>query len=372
VKNNPIRVLIIDDSAFMRNIISKALNSHDRIEVAATALNGKFGLEKLRRLMPDLIILDLEMPDMNGIDFLKEKNKLDNKIPVIILSSHAVKGAKITLDALSLGASDFILKPNTAQSDINLTLNKLIEIVLAIAKPGLYPKHELKNDISYLYKLDKEIQITEKPEKFDCTNFLRPVHSIPEINIISIGISTGGPNALRLMLPFFPENFPVPIVIVQHMPPGFTFEFAENLNKICRMHVKEAENNDILTGGRIFIAPGDKHITFAKKKLANVIELDNSPPINSHKPSADKLFETTAEIFGKNSIGCIMTGMGKDGAENIGLILSKGGITIAQDEDSSIVFGMPKIAIKNKNINIVKPLDQIAQTIIKIVLNKEI
>ncbi|MBN2544635.1 MAG: chemotaxis response regulator protein-glutamate methylesterase [Spirochaetes bacterium] len=369
MKNNPIRVLIIDDSAFMRNVISKALNNHEKIEVAATALNGKFGLEKLKRLNPDLIILDLEMPDMNGIDFLKEKNKLDNKIPVIILSSHAVKGAKITMEALSLGASDFILKPNIAQSDLNLTLNKLTEMVLALAKPGNYPTDRLKNKISYPDDFNKEIQIAEE---FDYKNFLQPVHSIPEINIISIGISTGGPNALRIMLPYFPENFPVPIVIVQHMPPGFTYEFAENLNKICKMHVKEAENNDILSAGRIFIAPGDKHVKFVKKKLANVIELDDSPPINSHKPSVDKLFETTSEIFGKNSIGCIMTGMGKDGADNIGLILSKGGITIAQDEGSSIVFGMPKIAIKNKNINIVKPLDQIAQTIINIVLNKEI
>jgi len=372
VKNNPIRVLIIDDSAFMRNTISKALNINDRIEVAGTALNGKFGLEKLSRLLPDLIILDLEMPDMNGIDFLKEKNKLDNKIPVIILSSHAVKGAKITMDALSLGASDFILKPNVAQSDINLTLNKLTEMVLAIAKPGLYPKHERKESISYNFKPDQNLRIEEKPEKFDYKNLLRTVHSIPAINIVSIGISTGGPNALRQILPFFPENFPIPIVIVQHMPPGFTFEFAENLNKICKMHVKEAENNDILTGGRIFIAPGDRHLLFAKKKLANVIELDNSPPLNSHKPSVDKLFQTTAEVFGKNSIGCIMTGMGKDGAENIGLISSAGGITIAQDEETSIVFGMPKIAIKNKNINLVRPLNQIAQTIINLVLNKEI
>lgn len=364
MNENPIRVLIVDDSAFIRNLLSKGLSSNPKIEVVATAINGKFGLEKMQKLSPDIIILDIEMPEINGIEFLKEKNKLKNETPVIILSSHAVKGAKITIEALSLGASDFILKPNEYQSGIDDTIKNLIDMVIALAKPQ--KREPIKKSVEINFKL--EVKKEENKEFADYNSFTVPIKEIPKIEIVSIGISTGGPNALRQILPKFPSNFPVPIVIVQHMPAGFTKEFADNLNKICRIPVKEAENNDILSGGRIFIAPGDKHIILTKKRLANVIELNDDPPINSHKPSVEKLFKSTSETFGRNSIACIMTGMGKDGADNIGEILKRGGITIAQDEETSVVFGMPKNAIKNRYVNLIRPLNEIPDTIIKIVM----
>ena len=358
-----IRVMIIDDSALMRNLLSTTLSNYETITVVGTAINGRFGLKKLNILKPDIIILDLEMPDMNGIEFLKEKQKLEIKTPVIILSAHAKKGAKITLDALSLGASDFILKPSGSADEIRSTKDELVEMILALSTPNSYIATDAKSKIQ---PLEFERIVVAEPKKIETKNYLQPAQPIPQIDILAIGISTGGPNALRNMLVKFPEDFPVPIVIVQHMPPGFTFEFAKSLNAICKLEVKEAEENDIVKPGRIFIAPGDKHVRFSKKKLATVITLDDTPAISGHKPSVDVLFESVAEVYGKNAIACIMTGMGKDGAANIGLILKKGGVTIAQDQSSCIVFGMPKIAIMNNNIQYICNLDDIPATIFDI------
>jgi len=372
---NKIKAMIIDDSALIRNIITKILSSNDSIEVVGTAINGRFGLSKLEKLAPDVIILDLEMPEMNGIEFLKQKEKLGIKIPVIILSAHAKKGAQITLEALSLGASDFVLKPSEVGSSIEETGPKLVEIVLALAKPNSYEvkvnDNVEKQDYHTTSQIKQNFEI-QTPVKFETNKLLKLIKNIPDINIISIGISTGGPNALREILPLFPSDFPVPIVIVQHMPPGFTYEFAASLDKICNLRVKEAEENDVIKQGRILIAPGNKHIRFEKKSLATVIKLDDSQPVNGHRPSVDVLFESTAEIYGSNTLACIMTGMGKDGASNIGLILKKGGITIAQDQETSVVFGMPKVAIEKENIQIVRPLNKISETIINIVINKTI
>ena len=371
-----INVMIIDDSALMRNLIKTSLSNHDLINVVGTAINGRFGLKKINILKPDIIILDLEMPDMNGIEFLKERKNLGIKIPVIILSAHAQKGAKITFEALSLGASDFILKPSGYANDINKTKDRLIEMILALGRPNFY-KHdeapvEIPAESQKEYQVFK-VEIKERPpviQKIELKDYIQKIKKIPDIEIIVIGISTGGPSALRNILPDFPSNFPIPIVIVQHMPAGFTAEFAKNLNNVCHLEVKEAEDNDVIKPSRILIAPGDKHIIFDKKKLGIVIKLDENPPVNGHRPSVDVLFQSTAEVYGENAIACIMTGMGKDGANNIGMILEKGGITIAQNQETSIVFGMPKIAIESGNIQIISPLTEIPEIIMKIIKKK--
>ncbi|HOJ63672.1 MAG TPA: chemotaxis response regulator protein-glutamate methylesterase [Spirochaetota bacterium] len=365
-----IKVMVVDDSALIRNLVTKELSKSSLIEVVGTAINGRFALNKLDKLQPDIIILDLEMPEMNGIEFLQERQKLGINTPVIILSAHAKKGAKITLEALALGASDFILKPSEPGVNLDEIGNKLIEMIHALAKPLSYKSilNEKKEEIINLKPLYEPITVP----KIDIESHLQPIKRIPDIHIVVIGISTGGPNALREILPLFPENFPVPIAIVQHMPPGFTLEFANSLDKICKLRVKEANNDDIVKPGRILIAPGNRHIKFLKKALATVVQLDDSEPVNGHKPSADVLFESAADVFGENTLACIMTGMGKDGATNIGLILKKGGITIAQDQETSIVFGMPKVAIEKNNIQLVRPLNKIAETIIQIVMNKKI
>ncbi|MCG8569220.1 MAG: chemotaxis response regulator protein-glutamate methylesterase [Spirochaetes bacterium] len=367
--SDKIRAMIIDDSAMMRNLVTRVLSKSPEIEVAGTALNGRFGLNKLNSLKPDIIVLDLEMPEMNGIEFLKERNKLGNKTPVIILSSHAKKGASITLEALSLGASDFILKPSEPGANLDEITRNLIEMVLALGKPASYLPIELdKNKVRRPIIADSKLKLP----KIEVDQYIQSIAQIPDIKLVAIGISTGGPNALREILPLFPKTFPVPIVIVQHMPPGFTYEFAAHLNKTCQLEVKEAAENDLVKPGRILIAPGDKHIRFEKKSLATIIKLDNSDPVNGHKPSVDVLFDSAAKTYGINTLGCIMTGMGRDGADKIGNILRLGGITISQDQETSIVFGMPKVAIMNRNIQLIRPLKEIAQTIMTVVEKKSI
>lgn len=367
-----IKVLIIDDSAVIRNLVSKMLSSHPDIEIAGTALNGKFGLSKLETLKPHVIILDLEMPEMNGIEFLKEKKRRGIATPVIVLSAAAKKGTKITLEALQLGASDFVLKPSESNTNLESTKNHLIELVLGFKLPSLAISSSSETKETDVFPKNNPSKIDLYTDNIEIEEYLKPINRIPDIHIVSIGISTGGPNALREILPLFPANFPAPIVIVQHMPAGFTSEFAIGLNKICNLEVKEAANNDLVVPGRILIAQGGKHLKFEKKAMATVIQIEDGPPVSGHKPSVDVLFESTVMTYGGNSLGCIMTGMGRDGAENIGMILKNGGITIGQDQKSSVVYGMPHIALKLGHLQLVRPLNKIAQAIIDIVVNKTI
>lgn len=377
-----ISVLIIDDSATMRRLITKMLSLHPTIEVVGTAMNGRFGLDKMELLKPKLIILDLEMPQMNGIEFLKEKRNRQNNTPVIVLSAIATKGAKITMEALSLGASDFILKPSGDSENMNMVQKNLIEMILSFFQdtPAFMPAPKI--DVPKINKetasviedssknTDNIIRTFPKTGTEDPEEFLQPIPRIPAIKILVIGISTGGPNALRDILPKFPENFPIPIVIVQHMPAGFTKEFADSLNKICPLQVKEAADNDLVKPGRILIAQGGKHLKFEKKSLSTVVRIVDGEPVSDHKPSVDVMFESAAEIYGSNCLACIMTGMGRDGAENIGKIMNRGGITMGQDKKSSIVYGMPHVALKLKHLQIVRPLDRIAETAISIVTKR--
>ena len=350
----PLSAIIVDDSALMRNLISRMLISDLDITVLATAMNGKFALEKMKKYDPDVIILDLEMPVMNGIDFLKEKKKIGNKIPVIILSSIAKKGAKVTMDAIALGASDFILKPSgTAYSNIEKVHQDLIQLVKIYGQ-----KYRISKRAGYLDEIKKE-------EKYTAVTKIIPDLQIKEksIDIIALGISTGGPKALREIFSKLDESISVPILVVQHMPPGFTAELAKSLNKICPLGVKEAEDGDILKNGRILIAPGDRHLEIQKKSLAKVVMLTDTDPVNGHKPSIDVLFSSVSKIYDNNCMAIIMTGMGKDGVKMIGEINKNGGLTVAQDEYSCVVAGMPKSAVKAGYIQLVVPLDKMAETI---------
>jgi two-component system chemotaxis response regulator CheB len=323
----------------------------------------------MEALKPELIILDLEMPEMNGIEFLKEKRRRQNNTPVLVLSAVATKGAKITMEALSLGASDFILKPSG--EDMNKVQQHLIEMVLSFCPNASKMSYEVPAALPETTKVSQE-SVFKTFSKTTSEEFLQPISKIPEIKIIVIGISTGGPNALRDILPKFPANFPVPIVIVQHMPAGFTKEFAESLDKICPLQVKEAADNDLVKTGRILIAQGGKHLKFEKKSLATVVRVVDGEPVSGHKPSVDVMFDSAAEAYGANCLACIMTGMGRDGAENIGKIMKRGGITMGQDQKSSIVYGMPHVALKLKHLQLVRPLDRIAETAISIVTKRSV
>ncbi len=340
-----ISVMICDDSALMRNLIGRIVDEAEGLVLAGKAMNGKFLLDKIPRIKPDIILLDLEMPEMNGIEFLKERKRLNINIPVVILSSIAVRGAKVTMEALSLGASDFILKPSGSISeDIHVVRDIIVATLLAYGSPPRPPTVEKAHVTSSI-----------------------PREKGGNIEIAAIGISTGGPNALRHVLVDIDPGFPVPILIVQHMPAGFTTEFAKSLDRICPLDVKEVSDGDVLTAGRIFIAPGNFHIEVERKKLATVVRTSSADLMNGHRPSADVLFSSVAKYYGGNSLAVIMTGMGRDGATEIGTIYAKGGITVGQDEESSIVYGMPKVAAERGFIDHIVSLNDMAATLNKLV-----
>jgi len=354
---NKISVMIVDDSVLMRKLIGKILEEDPEIEIAAKAMNGVFALSKMSTHEPDVIILDLEMPEMDGITFLKEKHKLKNNIPVIILSSIATKGAAITMEALSLGASDFITKPSGSVSlDIAEVGDRLKSLVKAYGNDYVR-RHKNSGSVSSSAAIVREVKPIQRevPAAVISPNreweHITPISKHGKFELLAIGISTGGPNALRKVFAMIPADFPLPIVVVQHMPAGFTLEFAKGLNRICALDVKEAEEGDLLKKGRILIAPGDRHLKVEKRSLGGVIHLDDSNLVSGHKPSVDVLFESVAKYYGKNSIAVIMTGMGKDGARQIGEVYRAGGYTLGQNQESCVVYGMPKVAFDHGYIH---------------------
>lgn len=324
---DPVSVLVVDDSALMRSLISRIIESTPGLVVADSAMNGVFALQKIPHCDPDIIVLDLEMPKMNGIEFLRERKRLGLDIPVIILSSTAKEGAQATIEALALGASDFIQKPSgLVSSDLHAIAGELSRLLLAYGS-----QHQrLDGEASFRYELEP----------------LKPLRKAGPLEVIAIGISTGGPNALREVFAKIDADLPQPVLVVQHMPPGFTEEFAKSLDRICPLEVKEAADGDILRPGRVLIAPGDRHIFVEKRPLGMVVRLSDAPQENGHRPSVGILFKSVAREYGNRAMGVIMTGMGRDGAQELGLIYKEGGLTLGQDEASSVVYGMPKVAFE--------------------------
>ncbi len=343
-----VSVLVVDDSALMRNLISKIVEATPGLVVADKAMNGAFALQKIPRCDPDVIVLDLEMPEMNGIEFLKERKRLGIDVPVVILSSLAKKGAQITMEALSLGAADFVTKPSgSTSSDIHTVAGELARLLLAHGAQH----RKLRGKTSHVYDFDAPERFFETAPLLEGrvreklrVEAVRPARQPGPIEVIAIGISTGGPNALREVFSRIDADLPQPILVVQHMPPGFTEEFAKSLDRICPLDVKEAADGDLVRSGRILIAQGDKHLLVEKRPLGAVARLSDSPPVNGHRPSADVLFESVAKNYGNRAMGVIMTGMGRDGARELGSIFREGGLTLGQNETSSVVYGMPKAA----------------------------
>ncbi len=354
---SPIKVLVVDDSALMRNLIGRIVESDPDLELVGKAMNGVFALKKLDTLDVDIIVLDLEMPEMNGIEFLKKRKEQGIDIPVIILSSIARRGAAITLEALELGAADFIKKPSGSVSeDIHLVAEHL---------QGLLKEFGGKH--RRLAKLRTEAVHIPPPVPLAPLPTVSHVPAGPRthagLELCVMGISTGGPNALRQVFSAIDPAFPLPIVVVQHMPAGFTAEFAASLDKACPLEVKEAEEGDIVKKGRILIAPGDWHIEIERRSLAAVARLSQADPLNGHRPSVGMLFKSAARQYGSSVMAVIMTGMGRDGSAEIGEIYKAGGLTVAQDETSSVVFGMPRVAIELGNAEQVVALNDMAATL---------
>ncbi len=371
MSSTTINVLIVDDSALMRNLIGRIVESEPGFTLVGKAMNGAFALKKLETLEVDIIILDLEMPEMNGIEFLKQRKERKIEVPVIILSSIARRGAEITMEALSLGASDFIKKPSGSVSeDIHVIGEQLVSLIKAyggrrkVSTPSVVPAPApiappVAPPVSPPVSLPP---VATKPVTLP-SGTLRP-HS--GLQICVIGISTGGPNALRQVFGALDADFPLPILVVQHMPAGFTAEFARSLDKNCPLEVKEAEEGDLVKKGRILIAPGDWHIEVEKKSLATLVHLNQNDQCNGHRPSAGVLYKSVAKQFGSSILAVIMTGMGRDGAAEIGEIYRAGGLTLAQDEASSVVFGMPRVAIEMGHVEKVVSLNDMAGTLNKL------
>jgi two-component system chemotaxis response regulator CheB len=369
--SDEISVLIVDDSALMRNLIGRMVESTPGLVVAEKAMNGIFALQKIPRVNPDVIVLDLEMPEMNGIEFLRERKKQGIKIPVVILSSIAARGAEITMEALALGASDFIQKPSGSVSeDIHTVKDTLVGMLLGYG--GQYRRLMGKKVLSSAeYSQKAEVSPAELPSVFrhvpaEPAKPPVPIRKPAKTEIIAIGISTGGPDALRVVFANLDTDLKVPIVVVQHMPPGFTNEFAKSLDRICPLDVKEAEDGDPIQNGRILIAQGNRHLEVERKGTSVVARLSDSPQVSGHRPSADVLFASVAMTYTNHSLGVIMTGMGRDGALQMGTIYKEGGMTLGQDEHSSVVYGMPRVAFELGHVMEQVPLDKMAKRICEV------
>jgi len=366
-----VSVLIVDDSALMRNLIGHMVDETPGLVIGDKAMNGKFALDKLSRVNPDVIVLDLEMPEMNGIEFLKKRKELGIKIPVVILSSIARRGAEITMEALSLGASDFIQKPSGSESqDIHVVKDTLVEKLLGYGTS--YRRLQGKKTLSPSEYAPKtaakpspilDMLSSTSPAKVEPAKPPTQVRKPANTEIIAIGISTGGPDALRVVFAQLDADLKVPIVVVQHMPPGFTNEFAKSLDRICPLDVKEAEDGDAIQPGRILIAQGNKHLEVEKKALSACVRLSDTPLVSGHRPSADVLFASVAMAYQNHALGVIMTGMGRDGAQQLGTIYKEGGMTLGQDEKSAVVYGMPRVAYELGHVMEQVSLDKMARRI---------
>lgn len=351
-----IKVLIVDDSAVVRQTMTTILSSDKDIEVIGSASDPFFAAKKISKEVPDVITLDVEMPRMDGLTFLR-KIMHQHPIPVVIISSLTSKGTETGLKALEYGAVEIITKPqmNTKQF-IEESRIKICDAVKAAALARLKRKNFTPQHIEVEPKYSADAVIPKSTQQ--------SMIKTTEI-VVAVGASTGGTDALRVFLEALPLDSPG-IVIVQHMPENFTRSFANRLNELCKITVKEAENNDSVIRGRALIAPGNHHMLLKRSGAKYYVEIKDGPLVNRHRPSVDVLFRSTARYAGKNALGIIMTGMGDDGAKGLLEMKESGAKTIAQDEKSCVVFGMPHEAIKLNAADKILPLDSIAAQLAKL------
>lgn len=359
-----IKVLIVDDSALVRKIITDVLENDPMIEVVGTANNGKTAVFKNQTLNPDVITMDIEMPIMNGLDALREIIATNPK-PVIMMSVLTQHGAEATFKALDLGAIDFIPKPSTVMS---MSFDEIKELLLLKIKSVYKTKIKVPASVQE-YK--KEAEAGKQP------GFRPSVSAQPEVKplvmpvkamtnkVVGIGTSTGGPSALLTVFRSFPEKFPAPVLVVQHMPEGFTKAFAERLNASSHLNVKEAEDGDRVLPGCGYLAPGHSHMTIERKNGHSVVRVFQGDKVSGHRPSIDVLFDSLADQCGSELVAAIMTGMGRDGAGGILRIKNKGGYTIAQNEETSVVYGMNRVAVEIGGITDEMPLIDIPKKIVE-------
>lgn len=340
-----VKVLVVDDSAFMRKMITDMVNQDKQLTVIGTARNGLDGIEKIKKLKPDVVTMDVEMPEMDGISALKIIME-EFPVPVIMLSSLTKDGTRATIQAIENGAVDFISKPSGA-----------ISLDIAKVQQELVTKIKLAMTANISRKLIKQTSTTNNNDQLTEPTFIH------KQTVVAIGVSTGGPRALQQILKDIPQDFPAPILIVQHMPKSFTKSLADRLNRLCSIEVSEAENGEILSPGRAYIAPGDFHMEIKKIGSALAIQLEQSPPKKGHRPSVDNLLQSLAHINNVNKVAVILTGMGSDGTEGAKYLRNKDKHTyiIAESQETAVIYGMPKSIIENVGANLVLPIDEIAE-----------
>jgi two-component system, chemotaxis family, protein-glutamate methylesterase/glutaminase len=354
-----INVLVVDDSAFMRKSLSMMLESDPDIKVIATARDGKEGVEKIRQLHPDLVTMDIEMPVMDGLTALGIVMK-EMPLPVLMVSSLTTEGAQATLDALALGAVDFIPKE---LSYVSLDIVKIKQELVTKVR-------EIVQSRSLSFRLQRirssASHITAPPAP---SIVKRPAGKIEkrDYRAVVLGISTGGPMALLQIIPKIPGNFPLGIAIVQHMPPHFTQSMSVRLDGLSALHVKEAEDGDLVVPGLVVVAPGGRHMVFERSVGSLRVKIVDEPKDVLYHPSADVMMKSAAEAVNGPLIGLIMTGMGKDGLEGLKLIKKKNGYVVAQDEESCVVYGMPKAAVDEGVADTVVPLTDIPRVLNQLV-----
>ncbi len=354
----PIRVLIVDDSAFMRNALGKMLASDPDIEVAGIARDGVEALEKVALLKPDLVTMDIEMPRMDGIEALR-RIMATSPLPVIMVSSLTTEGARATLEALEIGAVDFLSK-NLADLSLNIlqVREALLEKVKQIGRRRMRQAGRLPA------RGPQPTAAAAPPAGGPKTEYRKE----RRIAIVAIGTSTGGPKALQDVIPRLPKDFPVPTVIVQHMPPAFTAAFADRLNDLSKVRVKEAEEGEVLKPGVVLVAPGRGHLSVRRGRVGECyVTIDENRPELIYRPSADVMMLSVADIFPGRALGVILTGMGNDGEKGMRAIKASGGRTLAQSEETCVVYGMPKAAVEAGVVDREVPLAEVVGEIINAV-----
>jgi two-component system, chemotaxis family, protein-glutamate methylesterase/glutaminase len=319
-RKTPVRVLIVDDSAVMRQLLTSLLEADPEITVVGTAADPYIARDRIKALNPDVITLDVEMPHMDGLTFLRKIMTL-RPMPVVMISTLTQSGAETTLEALEIGAVDFIAKPAHDQAE------RLAELA-----------EELQQKVKTAAQV--RVAVRRAPAPRAPRRLLRSTG-----RIVFVGASTGGVEALKTLLMGLPENCP-PTLITQHMPPRFTTGFAERLNRECPMKVSEAADGDVIEAGHVYIAPGSHHLEIVRAGNGHICRLSDGPPVSGHRPSVDVLFRSAARVCAKSAVAAILTGMGKDGAEGLLELRRAGGVTLGQDEESSLIYGMPRAAFE--------------------------
>ncbi len=346
-----IRVLVVDDSVVIRRLVTHALEEDPLIEVVGTASNGAIALQRIPQFNPDVMTLDIEMPEMDGLETLKRLRADNPQLRVIMFSTLSERGAAVTMEALSLGADDYVTKASNEGS---------LDRSMARLRGELVPK------IKQFFHLPAEpaspVNRPEAAAEIKTTLALRMMKIQPKVLVI--GVSTGGPNALGAILPTLPADFPLPILLVQHMPPMFTRLLAERLDASCKLAVHEAQGGEEVAAGKILIAPGDYHMKTVRNGLSVQVCIDQTAPENSCRPAVDALFTSVGQVYGGAAIAVILTGMGSDGLHGVRILKKQGATILAQDEATSVVWGMPGAVANAGLADMVLPLDRIVPEIL--------